>query len=104
MSSKKSEYVYELPTASLRISDANSENRTDSGDILSSAKNTMSTGSNVTNLDTENTVIQEASSQVSAESKPSVSPPPSSEPPKTVITSIRQETEKAKARFLESDI
>ena len=84
--------------------DVTPENRTESGDIIKNEMVSSTEASNVTNLDAKNTVIQQASSQVSAESNPSVSPPPAGEPPKTVITSIRKETEKAKARFLESDI
>jgi hypothetical protein len=87
-----------------RFGDVTPENRTESGDIMTNTMVSSAAASNVTNLDATNTVIQEASSQVSTESNPSASPPPAGEPPKTVITSIRTETEKAKARFLESDI
>ena len=104
ISSKKSEYVYEIKPTVSRKKEATPEKRTESSDTNVNTKNTISSASNVTNIDNDNTVIKPASSQVSSESKTSASPPLAPEHPKAVITSIRKETEKAKARFLESDI
>ena len=82
-----------------------SPNRTERGDCIV-AQNTMPSPGNVTKSDeTENTVIHQASSsQIPKNDNISASQSPVKESENTGITSIRKETEKAKARFLESDI
>lgn len=95
----------ETETDSLIKDTVSSPNRTEKGDCID-AHNTMLSPSNVTKSeDTENTVIhQAASSQVPKDDTFSAFRSPVKESEKTGITSIRTETEKAKARFLESDI
>ena len=95
----------ETETVYLNKDTASSPNRTEKGDCIE-AQSTMPSPSNVTKSeDTENTVIQQASSsQVPKNDTFSASRSPIKESENTGITSIRKETEKAKARFLESDI
>ena len=105
VSSTKYEFQCETAAVCLTKDTASSPNRTESGDCID-AQNTMPSPSKVTKSeDTENTVIHQASSsQVPKDDKFSASRSPVKESEDTGITSIRTETEKAKARFLESDI
>ena len=80
------------------------------GDIIEAddnsheVKDTMSSAGSVKKADNENTVIQQKSSLVSDVDETLPAPSSSDEAPKTEMSSVRNETEKAKARFLESDI
>ena len=76
----------------------------ETGDNSRGVKDAMSSPSSVKSIDNENTVIQQKSTLVSDLDETLPSPSSSDEARKTEMSSVRKETEKAKARFLESDI
>ena len=101
----KSERLHETIGEALEKEDDNPLNRTESGDKINT-QNMRSSPTNKAKSDNiEKTVIQQTpSSQISQKDEFSVTLSPEKESEKTEVTSIRTETEKAKARFLESDI
>ena len=105
LASTKNGRNHEAISDSLVNEDGSSSNKDKEVDNID-LQNTRSSPTNRGNSDDiEKTVIEQTpSSQISQKDECTESQSPEQESAKTKVTSIRTETEKAKARFLESDI
>ena len=103
-SSKETQNLEEKETSPQKPRDVEKGDIIETGDDSHGVKDAMSSASSLKSIDNENTVIQQKSTLVSDLDETLPSPSSSDEARKTEMSSVRKETEKAKARFLESDI
>jgi hypothetical protein len=102
--SKETQRLEEKETSPQKQRDVEKGDISEAGDIPHGVKDAISSADSLKKEENENTVIQQKSTLVSDLNETSPSPSSSNEGQQTEMSSVRKETEKAKARFLESDI